>query len=187
MNRKAVLLSVFILMASVLRGNSTSAEAAPQQQPHQFTKTSISPGNYVGWDGRMNLPKGRTGEFNLTNWRVDLSDAQGPIFRPIESPLLLPTFENGTWADLPGSLFTEIGSSSVSAMVFDADGNLIIGGQFANAGGNLSADNLVMWDGTTWHDFGYRGANTDLGNVSSYVNDLGFLNNGDLVVVGAFQ
>lgn len=47
--------------------------------------------------------------------------------------------------------------STVWALAVDGSGNLYVGGQFDNAGGNGAADNIAKWDGTNWLALGSNG------------------------------
>jgi len=46
----------------------------------------------------------------------------------------------------------------VLSIVFSG-GAMYVGGDFDNVGGDPTADDLVMWDGSNWHSFGSKGSN----------------------------
>ena len=85
---------------------------------------------------------------------------------------------NGTsWSDVGGGVSYAVAgpSSNVFSIVFDAEGNLYVGGTFDQAGngaGLISANVVAKWDGTSW---------SALGNgVDGTVNDLVFDSSGRL-------
>ena len=85
-----------------------------------------------------------------------------------------------------------IGSTQVTAIAFGPDGRMYAGGQFANAGGDLLADNLAVWDGTDWSAVGATNGVDEDGNplitsaITQRVADIVFTEAGELVVTGQF-
>ena len=85
-----------------------------------------------------------------------------------------------------------IGSTQVTKVVFGPDGKMYAGGQFANAGGDLLADNLAVWDGTDWSAVGATHGVDEDGNplitsaITQRVTDIVFTEAGELVVTGQF-
>ncbi|MBL9077215.1 MAG: hypothetical protein JNL08_06920 [Planctomycetes bacterium] len=79
----------------------------------------------------------------------------------------------GAWSPLGAGL--DQGAWALCAL---PNGDLVVGGWFAHAGGTPAAA-IARWDGTTWWPFGT--------GASSSVDALTVLANGDLVAGGSFQ
>lgn len=102
-------------------------------------------------------------------------DLAGDPFYLDECPSLPPVgIEkiNSDWNILGGGI-----SDDVYSIIFDANGNLLAGGGFNTAGGNV-VNNVTLWDGTNWNPLG---TGTD-GTVLDMVLD----NAGNLFVGGGF-
>ncbi|MBF9239805.1 T9SS type A sorting domain-containing protein [Hymenobacter sp. BT683] len=67
---------------------------------------------------------------------------------------------------------------SVRALDLTANGDLLIGGSFANVAGNLDADMVARWDGTRWQSLG--------GGLKSVVPAVAELPGGDVLAGGVF-
>ena len=66
----------------------------------------------------------------------------------------------------------------ITAMIFDANGNLYVGGNFTDLAGVDNADNFAKWDGTNW---------TALGNgTSGAVNTIAISPSGTIYIGGNF-
>ena len=90
--------------------------------------------------------------------------------------------------------------AQVENVIFGADGKMYVGGLFAGAGGDSSANNLAVWDGTNWSAIGAvpvldgqgqpvldgQGHPTFTPAINDRVTGLAFAPNGDLLVVGDF-
>jgi len=72
---------------------------------------------------------------------------------------------------------TGSGLPYVSALAFDNEGYLAVGGNFTNAGGNANADYIARWEGRTWEVYGT--------GVNGIVSKL-FFNSGKLYATGSF-
>lgn len=87
----------------------------------------------------------------------------------------------------------------VDSIVFGPDHKMYVGGVFTNAGSNDAADNLAVWDGTSWAPVGKvpllsggtavldgQGNPTYAPAVNGRVNSIAFTTNGKLLIGGAF-
>ncbi len=81
-----------------------------------------------------------------------------------------PTFSDANWVSFGGTAGVD---GDITAAVVDANGNLYIGGDFTLAG-NVIANNIAEWNGSSWLAFG-SGLNNEVlalavsGNDSLYV------------------
>ena len=90
-------------------------------------------------------------------------------------------WDGAEWQGVGGGLDATWGYAyAYAATVFD--GELIVGGYFDRAGGNV-AHRIARWDGSSWRSLG-AGINNH--NVSGFVNTLAVYN-GELIAAGAFQ
>jgi hypothetical protein len=81
-------------------------------------------------------------------------------------------FANGAWTEIGGG----IGDNSYVSDMTTYQGNLLVVGKFAEAGGDV-VNSVTMWDGTTWKGFdnGWTSFGTSAAIVSSVVaKDNGF-------------
>lgn len=78
---------------------------------------------------------------------------------------------SSTWDDLGGGA-----NGTVEAIAVLPTGDLVIAGQFTNAGG-VPADHIARWDGSQWNA---------MGGANAAVHALTVLANGDLVAGGGF-
>ncbi len=84
-----------------------------------------------------------------------------------------PTFSDADWTSISGVPGAD---GTVNAAVFDASGNLYIGGS-CNVVGDIVAKQIAMWNGTTW---------VSLGGINGTVSALAISGN-DLYVGGLFD
>jgi hypothetical protein len=73
----------------------------------------------------------------------------------------------------------------VDSIVFGPDHKMYVGGVFTNAGSNDAADNLAVWDGTTWAPVGQADP-AGVPSINGRVNSIAFTSDGNLLVGGAF-
>jgi trimeric autotransporter adhesin len=103
----------------------------------------------------------------------NLSSANGTLLGGIAK------WDGFYWDNLQGGAWKENGTPYFSDMAMDRDGNIIAVGLFTLAGGNC-ANNIALWDGTSW---GGLGNETSLdGPVYSMLPDI----NGGFYAGGAF-
>lgn len=85
----------------------------------------------------------------------------------------------GVWAPLGTGIYSAPnGFPRVLAFTTLLDGSLVVGGNFAPAGGVFAADGVARWDGSNWDRFGP--------GVTGEVDCLATLPNGDLIAGGTF-
>jgi len=85
--------------------------------------------------------------------------------------------------------------SQVTTIVFGPDGRMFAGGVFDNAGGDIAADNLAVWDGTDWAAVGSIADTDEDGQptllqapaIADRVTDMIFTDSGELIVTGHFR
>ncbi|MEM8527388.1 MAG: PQQ-dependent sugar dehydrogenase [Bacteroidota bacterium] len=77
----------------------------------------------------------------------------------------------GEWCDSPS------GTDGIIYALAEDDGDLYVGGEFLMAGG-VMAENLAIWNGTTWQAFG--------AGTNGRVNAIAVASNGDVYVGGNF-
>lgn len=83
-------------------------------------------------------------------------------------------WDGTSWSAVGGG----INNGTIYQVEVDTDGNIYIGGNFSNAGGNSAADRIAMWDGASWNSLSSNGASESAiisGNVyalTMYGNDL---------------
>lgn len=91
------------------------------------------------------------------------------------SPLhLLGTWDGTNWRPYGTGL-----NGPVWAVLVAPNGDLIVGGEFTDAGGNLDADYIARWNGSTWQPLGP--------GLNDAVFALAFAPNGDLIAGGKFM
>ena len=64
----------------------------------------------------------------------------------------IATWDGSGWSAVSSSAPQQISNGRVSAIAVSA-GKVYAGGSFQNAGGDANADNLAVWDGTSWEPF----------------------------------
>ena len=90
----------------------------------------------------------------------DFTDAGG-----IPNADRIATWNGNSWNALSSST-SQISNGRVSAIALSA-GKVYAGGSFQNAGGDGNADNLAVWDGTSWKPFCVASGPAVTGNVTS--------------------
>ncbi|MBL8754049.1 MAG: hypothetical protein JNK15_12185 [Planctomycetes bacterium] len=93
------------------------------------------------------------------------------------STLSIARWDGTSWSALGGGI-TGFSGSTVFALLVRSNGDLVMGGQFDNAGGLLAA-NIASWDGTWWSPLG--------SGCDSHVQALAEGPNGELVAGGYFD
>ena len=90
----------------------------------------------------------------------DFTDAGG-----IPNADRIATWNGSNWNAISSST-SQIANGRVSAIAVSA-GKVYAGGSFQNAGGDANADNLAVWDGTSWKPFCVATGPAVTGNVTS--------------------
>lgn len=110
------------------------------------------------------------------------SDSAGNVFAATQFPSLIYRWTGTAWVSIATSIGTGGPFEAVTTMAVLPNGNLVAGGVFQSVNG-VPANNLAMWDGTSWAAFGTGVASVGGGGVQA----MKVLSNGDLVVGGAFS
>lgn len=90
---------------------------------------------------------------------------------------------------LPGQGTAGVGAFVFASTMWDPDGGgpldplMVVGGEFAMAGGWLPVNKIAAWDGSEWSTFG---SGIEAGSSSTVINSLVTLNDGSLVAAGDF-
>ena len=69
---------------------------------------------------------------------------------------------NGSSWSTPGSAGAPVFNNTVTGLAWSPSGNLYVVGYFTDAGGLAGADNVAMWNGSTWAPIGVDGSATSL-------------------------
>ena len=69
-------------------------------------------------------------------------------------------------------------SNTVHTMVFGPGGHLYVGGYFSDAGGDIDADGIAVWNGVSWSSIGGTGS-----GIAGGVRDLAFDASGHPVIL----
>ncbi|WP_201987257.1 FG-GAP-like repeat-containing protein [Hymenobacter rubidus] len=135
-----------------------------QAQAQSSQASSI--GQVLNPDGTLRA--GAKGSFSAAGYRMTPDSSTGaPVFRP-----------TGTGDDHWQDGFTVPGTSGyVLAMAVDANGNVYVGGSFS-AAGNVSANNIAKWNGTTWSAMG--------SGIDGFVSALAVDGSGNVYAGGTF-
>lgn len=82
-----------------------------------------------------------------------------------------------------GTAFSSVGdillNNGVSALAKDSKGNIIAGGAFTDAGNNIGADYIGIWNGTVWESFN--------GSPNGAVKEIAVSNDNTVYVAGTFS
>lgn len=89
----------------------------------------------------------------------------------------IASWDGASWSELGAGLHGPAGAGA-SALAELPNGDLVVGGSFAQAGG-IAANNIASWDGAAWSPLGSGTNNT--------VSVLAVLPNGDIVAGGRFD
>ena len=95
-------------------------------------------------DGRLQLDGTVQGPLDLDGWQVTLDPDDGPVFRP--------EAVSGTWSHL-GERALRALNGTVYAVVISGT-EVLVGGDFTNAGGVAGANKVARWDGSQWRTLG---------------------------------
>ncbi len=118
------------------------------------------------------LRPGSSGSFDATGYRLAHDPLDGhPVFRPMQTAGV----NDENWDSRFGGRAL---NSDVYALLVAPNGDLIVGGSFTNAFGNLDADNVARWNGNQWSAIG--------AGLAGQVRALAFAANGDIVAGGDF-
>ncbi len=121
-------------------GRSAAVEAAP-------LGTMLPLGEWLAADGSLALPRGASGSFDATGYRMVSGADEAPRFVPAA-----PGDEN--WV----AGFHQAGvNGDVYALAVDGSGNVYAGGNFTSAGTCTSAAGcnfVAKWNGSTWSALG---------------------------------
>ncbi len=150
---------------------STPLMPQPSARPsgHQGARAGRPLSEFLTPDGR--LRPGASGSFDPTGYRMGTNPRTGqPTFRTTGAG-------DEDWQAATGQGIG--GGSTVSALAVASNGDLYVGGNFNDAGGNPNADGIFRWDGTSLQTLGT--------GLSGGVNDIAVASNGDVYVGGQFN
>ena len=118
-------------------------------------------------DGTLNLNSGYTGNLDISNYRVSMDPARGPVLRPRMAP--------GAWSALDATPL----NGNVNAIVISGT-DVYVGGQFIDVGGDPNADYIAKWDALTgsWSALGTTPLNNSVYSLA--------VNGTDVYVGGIF-
>lgn len=117
------------------------------------------------------LQPGAAGAFDPTGYRLTTDPATGqPAFRPTGAG-------DDKWDERFGPATPLNGT--VNAIAVAGKGDIVVGGNFVNAGGNPNADRIARWDGNSWQALGTGISNGTVKTVLVTANR-------DIVVGGSF-
>ena len=142
----------------------------------------------VRWNGRSMVPMvssstSRAGYIPVTALVYDQHGALyvGGTFTSFDGQPLysLAKLDGGAWSDV-GHAFTAQNQGGINAILPLPNGDVIVGGNFAQIGG-VTATCLARWDGSHWT------AMPKFFGDDPTVNDLALLPNGNVVVAGYFN
>lgn len=133
-----------------------------------FTESNgVTVNNIARWDGShwQPLGPGFNGGFSTEVVNAMAFDAAGNLYvtgkfsyfgdnTPING---IAMWDGTSWSNLSTGLTGSAPISQGCALVFDTNGDLIVGGEFKNAGG-LQVNNIARWNGSSWSAFGTAGA-----------------------------
>jgi len=155
---------------------------------------AISNSNIFNEDGTLKLDGRAPASFQADSWDVQLDSDRSPIFSPSDreafSPLAATTAEN--WSALGSNLDGTDGAISLPPPLNSSQVDVItvsgtdvyVGGCFQNAGGDLTADYIAKWDGTSWSGIGNDGTATPNGALKSCIRAIAV--DGPNIYVGGY-
>jgi hypothetical protein len=124
-----------ILLAGLIGGQpAQAAPAAPAAPPQSFQEKALPLAGQLNPDGSLNLNSGFTGALDPAGFRMEYAPDGAPRFKPVQ-PYSLPA-PKGAWNALGSGL------NGLVLTIAVAGANVYVGGQFTDAGGNLSAGRL---------------------------------------------
>jgi len=98
---------------------------------------------FLNPDGTLDLKSSYTGSLDVGSYGVILDPVHGPVFNA--TPLVDPAAWNGLGT-------TPLNSGVTSIAISGTD--VYAGGYFTNAGGDVNADYIAKWNGSTWSALG---------------------------------
>ena len=121
--------------------------------------------NVARWDGQQWQPLAQ----GLVNWsggsmvETLIFDDDGALYAGgsfTNAGAVIGSTQVRGVAKWDGTLWQPLGSgvNTAGALMFDTNGDLIVGGEFKFAGG-IEVNNIARWDGESWSAFGPAGAN----------------------------
>ena len=164
-------------LALLLLGTGRSRAAGPPTPPPAVAAAASALAPALLPDGRLR-PEAR-GSFDASGYQMLTAPDGHPVFRPAGATGARGTLGAGdeNWQDGFGAPGAGL-NGSVNALVVAANGDVLAGGDFTDAGGNPNADRIARWDGTAWQALG-RG-------LDNQVYALALAANGDVLAGGDF-
>ncbi|MDW8234892.1 MAG: hypothetical protein RMJ54_19135, partial [Roseiflexaceae bacterium] len=95
-------------------------------------------------DGRLHLDGTVQGALDISGWQVTIDPDDGLVFSP--------EAVSGQWFNLGQRSLPAL--NGVVRTVVISGTNILVGGDFTNAGGVAGANRVARWDGSQWHALG---------------------------------
>ena len=106
--------------------------------PTNNSKPSIS--GFLNADGTLNIPAGFSGSLDVAGFSLEMDECEGVI--------ATPAIITSSWGPLGSGI-----DNVCHALVIDGNGDLIVGGNFSQVGGQ-TANKIAKWDGSSWSALG---------------------------------
>jgi hypothetical protein len=166
----AILIAGLLLaLLPLIRGTRAAAKASGKTESRESGKPLEG---MLNSNGTLTHPTGVAKSFDARGYRMVLSANGAPRF--------LPSAQSGCSDNWDGGFGIAGANQQVTAIAVDASNNVYIGGHF-NTVGNIAANGVAKWDGSSWSPLGSGLQN----GVNNWVRALA-LNGADLYVGGDF-
>jgi hypothetical protein len=126
-------LTLFILLAMFF-------SMLPVKSVQAAKNTNLSVGEFLNFDGTLNLTTGYSGNFDISNYGVTIDLKRGPVLKPLAAP--------DVWTSLGTGVNSDVYSMALSGS------SLYAGGAFTDVSTLVNADRIAKWNGSSWSAFG---------------------------------
>jgi hypothetical protein len=174
------------LLGSALRATPAQARArgtAPAAPVSLGADGKASAAGFLNPDGTLKLDGNFNGALSLDGYKVRIDPQRGPVFAPQSAKAASSADATlGNWADVGGG-----GSGALNGQVHAiayVGTDVIVGGEFTDVDNISEADDIAVWDGSSWSAMGSNGyAN---GALTGTVYALAVDSSDNLYVGGSF-